>query len=235
MIYSTVEVKTLKEYLSALKTHHPSAISFSTQMEYSDTRHCLMYCEDHKDNPDFPQYSYVFHSKIVSDYYRGYSKLSFKEVFASVKRLLEIENNYSPVYGVLINFFNFHGRLCLRDGKKDIHDSDIILRDKYYEKAVAVGDPFAQMEYCEILLIEDDTDFQKLLSRYETLGKIDFKYASVCYGRVGEMYFNGRNGVSKNPTKAYFYLSEAVRMNPNSPARRWIDKYLEEAKKQIEG
>lgn len=233
MIYSNIEVNNLKEYLSALKTHHPSAIVFSTKMEYGDQRHCFLYCEEHKDDAGFPEFSYVFHSRIVSDYYRGYSELSFKEVFNSVKKLLDIENEYPAVYGVLINFFNFHGRISLRDGKKDIHDSDIILRDRYYQKAVAIGDPFAQMEYCEILLIDENTDFKVLLEQYEKLSKFDFKYASVCYGRIGEMYLNGRNNVSKDISKAYYYLNEAITMNPNSPARRWIDRYLEEAKEQM--
>ena len=231
MIYRTIEVNSLDEYLLALKTHHPSAVVLSSSMPFADSRYCLSYCKEHKDDVGFPQYAYLFHSRIVSDYYRGYSELSFKEVMNSVVKLLELEKVYTPVYGVLIDFFNFHGRICLRDGKIDIYGKDLQLRDEFYKKAVKINDPFAQFEYYEIQLIDKDTDFPVLLKQYEELGKNDFKYNYMCLARIAEMYCSGMGNVKQDVYKAYYYINEAIKKFGKTP---YENHYLDKLSKRIE-
>lgn len=236
MIYSVIEVNNLEEYISALKTHHPSAVVLSLSMSFPDSHRCLAYCKEHKDDADFPQYAYLYHAGIVSDYYRGYSKLSFKEVMNSVKRLLELEKEYSPVYGVLIDFFNFHGRICLRDGKIDLYGKDLLLRDEFYKKAVKINDPYAQFEYFEIQLIDSSTIFSDLLKQYRQLGQIDFKYSYMCYARIAEIYLGGMGDVAQDVLKASDYANEALMKFGKTPYEgHYLDKLVKRINEKMKG
>ena len=235
MIYRTIEVNSLDEYLSALKTHHPSAVVLSSSMSFDDSRHCLTYCKEHKDDVGFPQYAYIFHARILSDYIHAYD-YNFKEVINSMKKLLELEKEYTPVYGILIDFFNCHGRLCRRDGKFDLSEKDFSLRDEFYKKAVRINDPYAQFEYYEIQLINDNTVFSDLLKNYRRLSQEDFKFSYMCLARIAEIYFSGMGDVEQDVKKAYDYINNAIKRYGKTPYEgHYLEKLLKRINDKMEG